>query len=215
MKKRIAVVLLAVMTLTMVACGTKDENVESSTGLVEIESSVIVEEESSVAGSEEASDAVVVESAAADMLNTIWASYAEEDKFAIAGGDYSNMSYEGPAACDPTNSADLDTLFGFPAAHIDNIDDAASMMHAMNQNTFTAAVYHVTDAANVQALADDMKANILARQWMCGFPETLLIVSVDDYVIAAFGNGDMINTFNTKIAESYENAAVLHEAPIE
>lgn len=216
MRKYLALTMVAAMALGMVACGAKNV-VESSNAIVELESTVIAESSEEVVESSDLTDseATVSDSGALNILNTVWATYGEDEVFAVAGGDSTNMSFDGPAACDPTNSVDLDTLFGFPVAQIDKIDDAASMMHAMNQNTFTAGVYHLVDAADAQALADEMKTNILGRQWMCGFPETLIIVSVDDYVVSAFGHGDVIETFKNKLTAAYEGATVLHETAIE
>ena len=217
MKKYLALTMAAMMALSMVACGAKND-VESSQEIVEPENTVIAESSEEVVESsavEGESDVAVSDSEALNILTTVWATYGADESFAVAGGDSTNMSFEGPAACDPTNSADLDSLFGFPASQIEKIDDAASMMHAMNQNTFTAGVYHLVDAADMQTVADELKTNILGRQWMCGFPETLIIVSVDDYVISAFGNGDVIETFKNKLTAAYENAVVLHETAIE
>ena len=92
------------------------------------------------------------------------------------------------------------------------IDDAASMMHMMNANTFTAGAYHIADAANQQAFCDKLKDNIMNRQWMCGFPDTLIIVTIgDNYVVSAFGNAEVIETFKTKLTAEYPVAQVLYE----
>ena len=48
------------------------------------------------------------------------------------------------------------------------------------------------------------------NQWMCGFPETLIIVTVgEDYVVSAFGNGQVIEAFKTAITTVYGDAAVV------
>ena len=148
----------------------------------------------------------------ADLLTKVWNTYDEADKFPIGGGDYENRVMDTVGAFDVTKTEDLDALLGMPAAGAAMIDDAASMMHMMNANTFTAGAYHLTDASNKQALADVLKDNIMNRQWMCGFPETLIIVTVDDnYVISAFGNGQIIETFKNKISGVYDNATVVYE----
>ena len=101
------------------------------------------------------------------------------------------------------------------AANIAEIDDAASVMHMMNANTFTGAAYHVTDAANVETLAATIKDNILARQWMCGFPDKMIVVQVgDDYLVTAFGNGEIMDNFLSKLQAEYSGAKVLFEEVI-
>jgi len=89
----------------------------------------------------------------------------------------------------------------------------ASMLHMMNANTFTAGAYHVTDAANQQALADALKDAIMNAQWMCGFPEKLYIAGInDDYVVAAYGTTDLVEHFETKLADNYGAASLYEES---
>lgn len=224
MKKKIAIMLLTAMTVSLVACGKQDDTntndnvnteskVEESTELgSEAESEISSESENEVEG-EVGTDADGTElaSGALDIINSVWATYADEEKFSAGGGDSANLNFEGPGAFDATNTEELDVTLGFPADQADKIDDAASIMHMMNANTFTGGVFHVTDAENVQTVADALKENIMNRQWMCGFPEKLIIVSVDNYVVSAFGNGELIENFKTKLSAVYENATLLYE----
>ena len=122
---------------------------------------------------------------AVDILTDSWAVYEEAEKFAIAGGDYNTMVPDAPGAVDVSDGETLDALLGFPADSAGLIDDGASLMHMMNQNTFTAGAYHVTKADDVQTVADAIKENIMNRQWMCGFPDDLVVYSVGtNYVVA-------------------------------
>ncbi len=213
MKKKIFVMLLMVLAVTFVGCGTKDDS-NASDASSSVESTVQEEgvEESVVPESSEEESAEATENTALSILQNIWATYEDENKFAVGGGDSSNMMMDAPGAFDAANTEELDVTLGFPAAHVDKIDDAASLMHMMNANTFTAGVYHVTDAANVQAVCDGLKENIMNRQWMCGFPDTLMILSIDgNYVMSAFGNAEVIETFKNKTISAYENANILYE----
>jgi len=147
------------------------------------------------------------------IYNTVWATYADDEKFAAAGGDYENMVMDGPGACGLADTEALDALFGLPAAEAGNVAAAASLMHMMNANTFTSACYQLTEGTDMVAFAEAVKGNILARQWMCGFPETLVIIEVDGCVVTAFGNNDIIQLFKDKLAGSY-TTNVLVEEPI-
>jgi len=72
----------------------------------------------------------------------------------------------------------------------------------MNANTFTAGAFHLSDAASEEAFVSAVKDSVMNRQWICGFPETLIIVSDGNgYVVSAFGNGDAIETFKTKLTD--------------
>ncbi len=149
-----------------------------------------------------------------EVINTVWGAYGETDKFPAGGGDSSNMSMEGPAKFDHTNKEELDVTLALPAALAEKIDDAASLMHMMNANTFTAGAYRLVDGADVKSFADEYKKNLDARQWMCGFPEKFVVISTGNYVVTAFGNGQIIDTFKTTATEKLEGATVVLEGAI-
>ena len=149
---------------------------------------------------------------AVDILTDAWAVYEEDEKFAIAGGDYENMVMDAPGTVNVSDGETLDALLGFPAASAGLLDDGASVMHMMNQNTFTAGAYHVTKADDVQAVADALKENIMNRQWMCGFPDDLVVYSVGaNYVIAVFGAEDVVDNFEDALEEVYASTKILYD----
>ena len=150
------------------------------------------------------------------LLNTVWDSYDEADKFPAAGGDMSedNSVENAPGKFGIDNSENLDVMLGFPASFADKIDDAASLFHMMNSNTFTCGAFHVKDSANVSEIADAVKENIMNRQWMCGFPDKFVIASVDDYIVAFFGAEDLIDTFKDKLSASYSSTNIICDEPI-
>ena len=87
-------------------------------------------------------------------------------------------------------------------------------MHMLNQNNFSCGVYHVKDSGNVEALAGKIKENILARQWLCGFPEKLVILTVGDYIVSVFGAKELTDTFTAKLSAEYSSTKQLFDVPI-
>ncbi len=210
MKKKIALLLLTVMTMSLIGCGEKDTtggNDDAGNNDTVVEDNVAEDSQAD----DTANNFASAESAVG-VLNSIWATYEDENKFAAGGGDSHNMVMDEPGAFDVTNTEELNATLGFPTDYADKIDDAASLMHMMNANTFTGGAFHVTNADDVTAVCDALKESIMNRQWMCGFPETLIIVVVDDnYVISAFGNGEIIETFKNKTTSAFGNATVVYE----
>lgn len=210
MKKKIALLLLTVMTISLIGCGEKDTT--GGNDDAENNNQVVEDNVADDTVTDDTTNDNISAEGAAGILQTIWATYEEDNKFAAGGGDSNNMVMDEPGTFDITNTEELNATLGFPTDYADKIDDAASLMHMMNANTFTGGVYHVTNADDVTAVADALKENIMNRQWMCGFPETLIIVTVDDnYVISAFGNGEIIETFKNKTTGAFENATVVYE----
>lgn len=197
MKKLTALLLAAAMMFTCVACGGNGEDGGNANN--DTETKVEITD-------------------ANELLSTVWTAYSgmatEDTSFPIAGGNSGeNMVMDVPAKFDMTLEGATDELvysYCIPAKTIAMVDDAATMMNLMMANNFTAAAYHVTDAANVELVVSSIKDATLNNQWMCGFPEKLIIVTVgEDYVVSAFGNGQVISTFQRAIKSAYADAAVV------
>jgi len=59
---------------------------------------------------------------------------------------------------------------------------------------------------------DSLKDNIMNRQWMCGFPDTLIVAKVGgEYVVSAFGNAEIIETFKTNLKATFEMTDIVVE----
>jgi len=189
MKRTIALVLCGLLMIGLIGCGKKAETPGDTT----------------------ATETVAVTDAT-DLFTQVWNSYADADKFPIGGGDFDNIVMDAPGKYDVSKAEEMDSTLGLPQSSAALIDDAASMMHMMNANTFTGGVYHVADAANQDAVVDSLKDNIMNRQWMCGFPDTLIVAKVGgEYVVSAFGNAEIIETFKTNLKATFEMTDVVVE----
>lgn len=191
MKKILAMFMTVVMMAGFAACGSGEDK-------------------------ENAGNKENIESPTA-LLTAVWDTYGEDDKFPAMGGGGSETQefVEGAPGKFASESAEmLDYTLGLPAASASKIDDAASLMHMMNANNFTCGAFHVTKSDDVTAVADSLRENIQQRQWMCGFPEKLVVITVDDYVVSAFGYGELIDTFKTRLTDVYKSATVVYEEAI-
>ena len=148
------------------------------------------------------------------ILNAIWNTYSDEEKFPAAGGDSEHAVDGAPGSFDVSNADSLSYLLTFPADDASLIDSAASLVHMMNLNTFTCGAFHVADANNVARLADDLRTTIQAKRWMCGFPDKLVIVTVGQSVLSVYGNEELVNTFRDKLLTSYSAAAAVYDEAI-
>ena len=136
-------------------------------------------------------------------LSKTWSSLPEEDKFPAAGGDNGSPVDDKPGKFDISDTDNLDYMLSFPAGSVDLIDSAASLTHMMNMNTFTCGAYHVKNAADAKTLAQSLRDSIQSRQWMCGFPDKLVVAEVGEYVVTVFGADDLVDTFMTHLDGIY------------
>ena len=193
MKKILALLLAAVMVLSLAACTDKG----------------------SEGGATSPSGAQTNQpKSALEILEKVWSKYSADEKFPAPGGSEKQMKEDMPGKFDVSDAEALDFELGFPKANASEIDDAASLMHMLNQNNFSCGVYHVKDSGNVEALAGKIKENILARQWLCGFPEKLVILTVGDYIVSVFGASELTDTFIAKLSAEYSSAKQLFDVPV-
>ncbi len=187
----VAIISALVVLITSVSCGKNNNGGTGSTG---------GNANASVASPEE-------------LLSSVWEKYADDEKFFAMGGDEQNINENGPGKYSVEDAEVLDNVLGFPAAEIGKIDGAASLMHAMNQNTFTCGVFHFKDAKDVANGIAALKSNILARNWICGFPDKLMIAKVsENYVIAVWGidEGDgIVSRFKQKLEETFSDIQIV------
>ena len=185
MKRTLSLILALVMALSLAACGKKDDGKADAPA-----------------------DSLA-------LLTKVWNSYTDDEKFPAAGGDYETSVDDAPGAFDPSNADNLNFLLTVPTEDASLIDDAASLMHMMNANTFTCGAFHVKSSADVETVANALRENILRRQWMCGFPDKLVILRAGDYVISFFGKETPVDTFKTRTLEAFSAASVVCDEPIE
>ena len=189
MKKIIAFALAAIMALSFAACAK--QNGES--------------------GTTTPSDAPKVQvKSALEILEKVWSKYSTDEKFPATGGSEKHMKEDMPSKFDVSDAEALDFELGFPKANASEIDDAASLMHMLNQNNFSCGVYHIKGSGNAEALAGKIKE----RQWLCGFPEKLVILTVGDYIVSVFGAGELTDTFTAKLSAEYISTKQLFDVPI-
>ena len=190
MKKIIAILLAVLTALSLTACASRADGGQSSQ-------------------TPEIPDALT-------LLNGVWDTYAEDEKFTAAGGDYNeeNMTDGAPGKVGLDDADSVSYLLSVPADVVSKFDDAASLFHMLNGNTFTCGAYRLTDAAELESTAASIKSYVMSKQWMCGFPDKLVIASVGSYIVEVFGAEDLVNTFRDKLTACYEGVTIITDEPI-
>lgn len=188
MKKILTLLLAALMALTLAACGDGTN----------VDTPVDVDPNAPVVDVPEDED-----ESCTDIFTKIWGLYSDDEKFAAMGGDFDAMVDGAPGVYSIADAEAASYTLKIPADTLAAANDCASLMHMMNANTFTGAVIHLADEANVQTACDKIKETVANEQWMCGFPDKHLVVVIDNsYVLTAFGNIDIMNTFRDKVNAS-------------
>ena len=191
MKKILALPLAAVMVLSMAACGNNANTDET-----------------------QATEATETAASALEILETIWAKYGEDEKFAIIGGNMESAVDGAPGNYDMAYAENLTYNLLVPADQLASVDQAATMIHMMNANTFTCGVVHLTEGTDVAAFANTMRDAVQGNQWMCGFPETLVIATIGNYVLVAFGINDAMTPFEQHFTAAYPGWETIASEPI-
>ena len=190
MKKLIAMIMALAMMLTMFAGCGKEKPAETV-------------------------PAQELPASALEILETVWAKYADDEKFAIVGGNIEAGIMDAPGSYDMAYAENMTYNLLIPAEQLSNITEAASMIHMMNANTFTCGVFRLAEGVAAADFGAAMQAAVQGNMWMCGFPETLLIKNIGDaYVLVAFGVNDAMGPFTTHFNAVYPAAVTLVDEPI-
>ena len=153
--------------------------------------------------------------AALDILNKVWSSYTEDEKFPAAGGDYDNSVDDAAGAVNIANADNLSYLLTFPANDAVKLDGAASLMHMMNGNSFTCGAYHAANADDVSSIVEDIHNEISGKQWMCGFPDKMFLATSGNLIVAVYGDEELVNTFRDKLAAADASFTAVYDEAID
>ncbi len=213
MKKFATILTALALMLSFAACGKTDKKPDSTSDASQTENTTVTTEpttDTSAPETDAASDPKA-------LLDAIWNNYKEDDKFPAAGGDYdeANMVDGAPGNVGLADADSVEHLTGFPAASIGEIDAAASLFHMMNGNSFTCGAYRVKEGTDVDALAQSIRDAIQGRRWMCGFPDKIVIATVDNYIVSVFGLEDLVDNFRDTMLAVYPATSVVFDEPIE
>ena len=213
MKKIVTILTALALMLSFAACGKTDKKPDSTSDASQTENTTVTTEpttDTSAPETDAASDPKA-------LLDAIWNNYKEDDKFPAAGGDYdeANMVDGAPGNVGLADADSVEHLTGFPAASIGEIDAAASLFHMMNGNSFTCGAYRVKEGTDVDALAQSIRDAIQGRRWMCGFPDKIVVATVDNYIVSVFGLEDLVDNFRDTMLAVYPATSVVFDEPIE
>lgn len=183
MKKKIILVCVLSLVLAFTGCSSSGNKGTTSNGSAQTKAEI---------------------ASCEDLLNQVWDTFAEDEKFAAVGGGITTLVDGKAGNCDLTDTEYMMYSLMVPEDQLENVDEAASLIHMMNANTFTGAAFHLKEMDDVDDFVEELEENIKNTQWICGFPDLLNVFVVnDEYVVSVFGNAEIMENFKAKMLEVY------------
>lgn len=189
MKKLLSILLAFMMVISIVGCSSNEPS--STPSNTEPQSPVI--------------------ESAVDFYTEVWAAFGADNQFPASGGDADNAA-EGPAkfALSEANADSFKHMLKVTDELYDMLDDdVATLQHMMNLNTFSSAVAKLKDPSKTSEFAEAYKTAIQGQRWMCGFPDKVVVISVGDYVVMAYGHEGNIDNLVAACSSVEEGSTVL------
>lgn len=233
MRKTICIFIAGMLALSSVACAkpyektettasmetqeaTTDTSAADTTTAMDTNTDTTPDDESTGASDGDVISCGAVNiTSSVEFLTQVWDAFGEENQFAAAGGDAEHEA-EGPGkfALTAENKDSFEYLLHVNDALYAMLDDdAATLQHMMNTNTFSVAAAKLKDASQAEAFAEAYKAEVQNQHWMCGFPDKVVVISVGDYVVFGFGIDECIDALESACATVVPDRTVLVDAP--
>ena len=155
----------------------------------------------------------MAESDSAKVLQKIWDQYPENERFAAYGGAVEQSVADGPGDLDLQMTEELTTRYLLPEDQLQMVEEGASLVHLMNNNIFTAAVFRVKE--NPENLAKSWRSSIQATRWICGQPDRMIMAQpAQGQLLMAFGSQDAMASFRSYLVAAFPEAKILYEEAI-
>lgn len=146
------------------------------------------------------------------LLENIWERYGENQRFAACGGALEQPVDGGPGGLDMANTQELAARYLVPEDKMGALTEGASLVHMMNSHIFTACAVRV--AGDEAQFVEAWRQNIQDTQWLCSWPDRLLIAKVGEYIVLSFGLEDTMSVFRETLGKVYPNGEILIEEAI-
>lgn len=151
-------------------------------------------------------------SSALSVLETVWNSYAEEERFFVVGGNQENAKEGAPAAFDVEKTEELESMFLVPKKEASSVEDAASMVHAMNTNVFSSVVFQIKEGVDIKSFMAMLEKEGSEKKWLCGAPEILSISQLnEDTISLTFGTEENVKKFVDILSSKYKDILTIQE----
>lgn len=151
----------------------------------------------------------------AKILQKIWDSYGDDQKFAAYGGAVEQSVADAPGDLDITVTEELTSRYLLPQEQLSAVDEGASLVHLMNNNIFTAVVFRLSGQTDAKAFADSWRSSLRSTQWICGQPDRMLLAQVENnHVLLAFGSQDAMTVFQQKLTEAYPDSKTFYQEAV-
>lgn len=211
MKKLIALIMVVAMIATFAACGNNGQTEKETTGSAENNGSV--ETTDAVETTPQPVQPEFEPENANEILTHVWNKIPQDQKPMVVGGYFGDQYTEGPNSYNMDYAADLAAALLIPEDQMAYVTDASTAIHLQNANTMTVGLVKVSEGADQQVFADSVYDRISTNQWMCGFPEKLIITQVyGDYIFIAFGATEILDTVETQLDASWPTNDFYNEA---
>ena len=149
------------------------------------------------------------------ILGQIWNDLPEDNRFAVYGGMMETPVESAPGKLDLSNAEEIISKYLVPQEQLDQVEEGASLVHMMNSNLFTAAVFQLRSGSDTDAFARAVRENIQKNQWICGMPDRLVVAKpAENTILIVFGSEDAMQLFGGSLTRIFPEAKIYYDEAI-
>lgn len=151
-----------------------------------------------------------------DLYAKLWNTFSEEERFYAIGGDEENRTENGPGKYDISKYKDDYVYRTLVSPQLLPLieNEASTLQFMMNTNSFSSTCIKLKKNSDADTFAEGFKKTVLENEWMCGFPDRVTVVQIDEYLIAAYGIDDFMDAFKKNVQSFSSETTILVDEPV-
>ena len=139
----------------------------------------------------------------AAFLQTLWADFEEMVPFEVFGGTGYSPVWGGPGDLDLRRREELKLWYLIPEPYLSELHSGASLVHLMNPSILTLTAVQLKQPEREKDFLRAWQIHLQDYVWPCDSPQRMLIATVDDQMVMAYGRSDVLEDLRRSLVKTF------------
>lgn len=141
-------------------------------------------------------------------LQTLWADFSQSIPFDVFGGTDNRPVWDAPGDVDLGEVAQLQERYLIPQGYRHRLHSGASVTHLMNPSVLTLVALQLEQPEEAKEFLRAWQRTVQDHVWPCDSPQRLLVASVQEQMVMAYGRSDVMEDLRKSLVKVYPAAQI-------